>query len=139
MTVSIAVRWGNKRIFWNVRAMPRAVRRDGRASSRRLPSKTIPPSSAFRTPVSRLKKGVLPAAFGRMSGGMAPVAPSMSSPLRAKKPPNRLVRPLIDRQAGVAASGMPRRPAQAAQRLTSDEPVRPQNHHHHDDHAVDDQ
>jgi len=51
-------------MFWNVRAMPRTVRRDGRASSSARPSNTIAPSSAASTPVSRLKKVVLPAPFG---------------------------------------------------------------------------
>src|ERR1051326_6964352 len=117
--------------------MPRVVRRDGRISSRARPSNLMAPSSGASTPVSRLKKMVLPGPFGPISARTLAGATSISSSLSAKNPPNRFVRPLISRQAA-ARSGMARRP-QAAERIAREQAVGPQNHHHHDDDSVDDQ
>ena len=64
-------------MFWNVRAMPRSVRREGRASATRSPSKVMRPVSAASTPVTRLKNVVLPAPFGPISAWMWPRATSM--------------------------------------------------------------
>ena len=56
----------NRRMFWKVRAMPRAVIWSGRSPTSEWPSKGISPSSGDRCRSSVLKKVVLPAPFGPM-------------------------------------------------------------------------
>ncbi len=61
-------------MFWNVRAMPRIVRFDGRVPSSGCPSNLMLPVSAGSTPVTRLKNVVLPAPFGPIKAWICPVA-----------------------------------------------------------------
>ena len=70
-------------MFWNVRAMPLSVRRDGRASSTGWPSKVMRPASAASTPVTRLKNVVLPAPFGPISAWIWPCATSICNSFSA--------------------------------------------------------
>ena len=56
----------NRRMFWNVRAMPSAVILSGRTPSICLPSNSILPSDGRYRPVSMLKNVVLPAPLGPM-------------------------------------------------------------------------
>src|SRR5262245_51001114 len=130
-------------MFWNVRAMPRSVRFDGRASSTTSPSNTIRPLSAGSTPVTRLKKVVLPAPFGPINAWMWPVATCVLSSWSAWKPPERVVSPSNASHARLAERsgmlGLPSRRRKAAQAVTGDEAIRPHDHHDDENDAVGDQ
>src|SRR6516165_7609429 len=141
MIVSSTVRCGNRRIFWNVRAIPLIVRLDGRASSTGWPSNMTRPESANSTPVMRLKNVVLPAPLGPISAWMSPVITSMLTSLSTLKPPNRLVRPSIERQIGRGTDTVvsPARKRSPPHRVAGQQTVGPYDHHHHEDHAVSDQ
>src|SRR4051812_26628708 len=74
---------------------------------------------------------------------MSPAATSICRSLSAKKPPKRLVNPSIVRQvlAGVRLSmaGGPPLERNARDRIAGNQTVGPHNHHHDQDHAVNDE
>jgi hypothetical protein len=64
MTFSIAVISPNRRMFWNVRAMPASATLCTALGSYGLPSSMNVPESGVYSPVITLKKVVLPAPLG---------------------------------------------------------------------------
>ena len=77
-------------MFWNVRPMPSFVIVCGGRNEISVPSKTIEPEVGLYTPVSWLKKVVLPAPFGPMSDTIAPRGIVKSTSSVATSPPNSL-------------------------------------------------
>src|SRR3989442_10437214 len=59
------------------------------------PSKTMRPPVGRRRPVRQLKKVLLPAPFGPMRARTSPRRTSRVTPLRAVRPPKRIVRPSV--------------------------------------------
>ena len=66
-TLSSTVSALNRRMFWNVRAMPAAAMRSGRMPVMLRPLSVTEPSVGVYTPVIMLKAVVLPAPLGPMS------------------------------------------------------------------------
>ena len=96
-------------MFWNVRPIPRAVIACGGMWTTSVPSNTIDPDVGLYTPVSWLKKVVLPAPFGPISATIAPRGMTKSMSSEAMSPPNsfrtfvatsRLSSGLISRPSG---------------------------------------
>ena len=71
MTFSSAVMFANRRMFWNVRAMPAMTTLRGRGGST-LPLSRTSPSVGRYMPVRQLKNVVLPAPLGPMSPTISP-------------------------------------------------------------------
>ncbi len=67
ITFSSAVMLANRRMFWKVRAMPRCVATCGALACSLPPSNSSSPPSGRYSPVSTLKKVVLPAPLGPIS------------------------------------------------------------------------
>src|SRR5207237_500079 len=123
-TFSSTVMWGNRRIDWNVRAMPRATIALGRSPTRLAPSNVRRPLSGRTRPVTTLKNVVLPAPLGPISPMMPPRGTTRSTSWRATTPPKRLVRPCTWR---IAAS----RPAGAAEAAGAAEHDHAEQHDRH--------
>src|ERR1700729_2306619 len=87
-------------MFWKVLATPRAVITSGRDLVMFLPSRLIRPSVGRISPVSMLKKVVLPAPFGPISETIDRAGMSNVTSLTAIRPPNRLVIPWASRIGG---------------------------------------
>jgi hypothetical protein len=96
----VAVIAPNNRMFWKVLATPRAVITSGRDRVMFLPSRVIRPSVGRISPVSMLKKVVLPAPFGPISETIDRAGMSNVTSLTATRPPNRLVIPWAIRIGG---------------------------------------
>ena len=67
ITFSIAVISPNRRMFWNVRAMPAFATSCGADGEYGWPSSSNVPESGWYSPVMTLKNVVLPAPFGPIS------------------------------------------------------------------------
>ena len=89
-TFSSEVMCWNSRMFWNVRPIPRSVIACGGFAVTSSPSKTIVPPVGLYTPVSMLKKVVLPAPFGPMSDTIERSGMTKSTSFTATSPPNSL-------------------------------------------------
>src|SRR6266540_5302536 len=96
-TFSSAVIFANRRMFWNVRPIPRAVTWCGfRPLICRPSNSSVPLVGAYR-PVIILKNVVLPAPFGPIRPLIEPRSITKSTLLTATKPPKRLVMPVASR------------------------------------------
>ena len=91
MTFSIAVMSGNKRMFWNVRAIPRFVIWKRFRPARDCPSNMTDPLVAVYTPVITLKHVVFPAPFGPINPRISPLSMWKLTSSRATTPPKRIV------------------------------------------------
>src|SRR5690606_1166321 len=98
-TFSRTVRLGNRRTFWNVRAIPAVVIWDGVRPAMFVPSNRIWPSSGGNSPEMTLKNEVLPAPLGPMTDTISPSSIEKSTPPIAWRPPNAFFRPLISSNA----------------------------------------
>ena len=87
MTFSTALIVANRRMFWNVRAMPSVVILSGRVRVMSLPSKTIHPIVGLYRPVSMLKNVVLPAPLGPMIETIERSGIEKETSLTATRPP----------------------------------------------------
>src|ERR1051326_1316107 len=92
-TLSSTVRRGNRRVIWNVRAMPSVARRWLGQAVTSWPNSSTLPSLAGRIPVIRLNSVVLPAPFGPMIALRSPGMIFRSTPRTACRPPKLLHRP----------------------------------------------
>jgi hypothetical protein len=97
MTFSTAVIVPKSRMFWNVRATPRAMILSGRPAVMSSPAKAMRPCVGLYSPVSMLKNVVFPAPLGPMidtidRGGIAKL-----TSLTAVRPPNCFVTPTVSR------------------------------------------
>ncbi len=72
-TFSSAVMFWKRRMFWNVRPMPRCVNACGGLPVMSSPLNCTRPAVGLYTPVSMLKNVVLPAPFGPMSETIEPL------------------------------------------------------------------
>ena len=71
-TFSSTVMAPKMRMFWKVRAMPRAARRYDGMVVMSVPAKLMVPSLGITRPETRLNSVVLPAPFGPMTAWMPP-------------------------------------------------------------------
>ena len=127
---------GNRRMFWNVRAMPFSVRRDGRVSSTGWPSNVIRPASAASTPVTRLKNVVLPAPFGPISAWMCAVRDLHAERRSARRSRRSAWSGRRSRGRCRFRHGAPSAQTTAAKRVAREQAVRTHDHHQHQDQAV---
>src|SRR5437868_79021 len=143
-TFSSAVMFWKRRIFWNVRPMPRCVNACGGFPVMSCPSKCTRPAVGLYTPVSMLKKVVFPAPFGPIRLTIDPVGTVKSTSSTATRPPNSF------RRSSVLSSTSGTGALRVVQRLVvhslikhggdpraRDQPLRPDEHHDHDDRSED--
>ena len=90
ITFSTADIVANRRMFWNVRATPSAVILSGRIPVMSLPPKEMRPPVGLYSPVSMLKKVVLPAPLGPMIETIERGGMEKSTSLTATRPPKAL-------------------------------------------------
>src|SRR4051794_16294792 len=103
-TFSSAVMLWKRRMFWNVRPMPRSVNACGGFPVMSSFANQTRPFVGLYTPVSMLKNVVLPAPFGPMSETMALAGTLNSTSSTATRPPNSLRRNSV-RSSGSRGSG----------------------------------
>src|SRR6266496_417976 len=96
-TFSSAVMFANRRMFWKVRPIPRAVTWCGFRPLICKPSNSSVPLVGGYRPVIILKNVVLPAPFGPIRPLIEPRSITKSTLLTATKPPKRLVIPVASR------------------------------------------
>src|SRR6266508_5126641 len=92
---SITLSSPNRRVDWNVRAMPAFATACGGRPLISRPAKAMRPAVGRSCPAMRLKIVVLPAPLGPMMLRISPSLRTRSSPLTASKPPNCRVSPCI--------------------------------------------
>ena len=97
ITFSTADIVANSRMFWNVLAMPIDVITSGRRAVISRPSKAIWPAVGLYSPVSMLKKVVLPAPFGPMIETIERRGIEKLTPSPASRPPNAFDTPCASR------------------------------------------
>src|SRR3954452_16732051 len=103
-TFSSAVMLWKRRMFWNVRPMPRSVNACGGFPVMSSFANHTRPFVGLYTPVSMLKNVVLPAPFGPMSETIALAGTLNSTSSTATRPPNSFRRNSV-RSSGSADSG----------------------------------
>jgi hypothetical protein len=91
ITFSAAVIEENRRMFWNVRATPSEVILSGRVPVTSVPPKTMRPRVGLYSPVSMLKKVVLPAPLGPMIDTIERGLTWKETSSTATRPPKALV------------------------------------------------
>src|SRR6185295_19893811 len=84
----------NKRMFWNVRAIPSDTRAWGGSSEMSAPRKNTRPSVSGNSPQIRLTIVLLPEPLGPIRPRISPCATVRSTLSTARTPPKCLVRPL---------------------------------------------
>src|SRR5205085_7772998 len=83
----------NGRGIWKVRAMPRRHTSCPVRPAISPPAKRIEPALGGKVPAIRLKIVVLPEPFGPIRPRISPGLTAKDTPLTARNPPNRLLRP----------------------------------------------
>lgn len=145
--------FGNRRVFWKVRAIPSLTTPFSDSPVIGLPSNRIAPLVGLIVPAIMLNSVVFPAPLGPMTPLICPPGTVRLTPLTALTPPNRrvsarvssipLTRSLLHplRLRGLRGGGRPdaappmdlQRPDAARQ-----EPLRPHDHHQDHDRPDDD-
>ena len=109
ITFSRMVMLGNRRTFWNVRAMPRPVTWCGSSPRTDSPSNKMSPSVASTRPEIALKNVVLPAPLGPITLTISPSSTWKFRPDSAFRPPNVTFRSWISRRWLMPGPPLPRR------------------------------
>src|SRR6266545_4366289 len=149
-TLSSAVSSLKSRMFWKVRATPRAQISCGRRPFTTSPETRTSPSVGSYTPVIALNAVVLPAPFGPMRPTSSPGRSARLKAESALRPPKRIVTlssssgftpaltPALPGRPRRGRPGQPPEEAQVPQLTGAEDALRAEQHQHDEQEGVDD-